>query len=173
MNSHACHVGLVTPSCPAMAWRRRAPLRPWRKRSSMKEKIMIGARGLSRAADSNTEQGRSQAQKAQEKKSQFATFPLFCRRSVIVNSPCPLVAKRSNRSNPVKVNQTDSDAQAAGQNPCKSLNINSLQNKQLCSRQTIFNLVKRGQNNPIRHDFLLAQLAPLQPQCQALAQGTT
>jgi hypothetical protein len=48
--------------------------------------------------------------------------------------------------------------------------MNGLQNKQLWSGQTIFNSVKHGQNKPIHNDFLLAQLAPLKPQCKALAE---
>jgi hypothetical protein len=34
---------------------------------------------------------------------------------------------------------------------CKSMTMNSLQNKQLSSGQTVFNLVMHGQNKPIGH----------------------
>jgi hypothetical protein len=51
------------------------------------------------------------------------------------------------------VSQTDSVGQAAGQNPCKALKMNSLQNKRLQSTQTVLSLVKRGQNEPTRLGF--------------------
>ena len=77
---------------------------------------MNGVQGLSRAAESNTEESPEKAQNAQEKKSHFATFALFCGHSVIVNSPCQLVSKWSNESNWVKVNQSGLPGQATGQN---------------------------------------------------------
>jgi hypothetical protein len=59
-------------------------------------------------------------------------------RSSIIPLPCP-----------IKVNQSDSVGQAGGQNPCKSLTMSSLQNKQLSAGQTILNLVKHGQKEPM------------------------
>jgi hypothetical protein len=43
--------------------------------------------------------------------------------------------------------------QAGASNPCKYLKMNSLQNKQPLSGQTMLNLVKHGQNKPIRFGF--------------------
>ena len=54
------------------------------------------------------------------------------------------------QSKPVKVNQSDSVGQAGGQNPCKSIKINNLQNKQLQSGQTVYilvNMVKNSQSS--------------------------
>jgi hypothetical protein len=82
----------------------------------MKEEIMNGVRGLSRAAESNTEESREKAQNAQEKKSHFATFATFRGSSVIVNSTGQLVSGWSSQSNSIKVNQSDFVGQASGRN---------------------------------------------------------
>jgi len=82
----------------------------------MKEEIMNGVRGLSRAAESNTEESREKAQNAQEKKSHFATFATFRGSSVIVNSTGQLVSGWSSQSNSIKVNQSYFVGQASGRN---------------------------------------------------------
>jgi hypothetical protein len=52
-------------------------------------------------------------------------------------------------SNPVKVGQTDLLGQAGSQNQCKSITMNSLQNKSRSASQTMLNLVNHDQNRPI------------------------
>jgi hypothetical protein len=52
-------------------------------------------------------------------------------------------------SNPVKVGQTDLSGQAGSQNQCKSIAMNSLQNKSRSVSQSRINLVNHGQNKPI------------------------
>ena len=107
-------------------------------------------------------------QKPQKLKSLFANFAIFGGCSFGASSirqACRADLSRQSRfsdggsrfgeggSNPVKVNQTDLVGQAGTSNPCKCFIINSLQNKQLLSGQTMLNLVKHGQNKPIRFDF--------------------
>jgi hypothetical protein len=82
----------------------------------MKEEIMNGVRGLSRAAESNTEESREKAQNAQEKSRFSIGIALFRGHSVIVNSTGQLVSGWSNQSNWVKVNQTELPGQASGRN---------------------------------------------------------
>jgi hypothetical protein len=107
----------------------------------MKEEMRNGVQELSRAAKSNMKNCRKKAQEAQEQQSPFATFALFRGHYVNANSPGQLVSRTSNQSNWVKPGQTDSVGQAGGQNTCKSLTINNLQNKQPYPGQTGINLV--------------------------------
>jgi hypothetical protein len=61
-----------------------------------------------------------------------------------------LASNQKAQSYSVKVGQSDSVGQADGQNPRKSLIMSSLHNNQLQSGQTIVNLVKHGQNKPVK-----------------------
>jgi len=140
---------------------------------------MDGVQGMPMAPASSAENDREKAQKAQEQKSPLASLAFFsghsvgkARRAEAGSSPVKKVRpirlffaplsfrafaflahsswlKNEGQSSSVKLGQTDSVGQAAGQNPCKTFKMNSLQNKQLYSSQTMVNLVTYGQNKPI------------------------
>ena len=61
-----------------------------------------------------------------------------------------LILPRCPQSKPVKPGQSSLVGQAGASNLCKYFKMNSLQNKQPRSGQTMCNLVKHGQNEPIR-----------------------
>jgi hypothetical protein len=101
----------------------------------MKEEIINGVRGLPEAAESNKENGREEAQKAQEHKSFFETLALFRGHSVA-----------SKWSYPVKLSQTDAAGQTGWQIICKYLAIKDLQNTRCFAQSNPVKVSQTGSN---------------------------